>query len=474
MVEISKVFYYVVAGYFLVTLTIGFLTGRGNKTSEDHLVAGRSIGPVIGGAALAATQLSAGTFIGTIGVLYLTGFSYLWYWPGLWAGWIVSAIWVAPKFQKFNGVTVPDYIEKRYNSKTAKIVSAVLIVVAYSVYLIAQYVAGGILMNTLFGLPMIWGAVITIGITMIYTLKGGMKATAYSDFFQAIIMGGCFLVAIPILYSQAGGFSTVGQFITEFNPDLTGWYWSFKDLLGFGLAFGLSMAIAPYELARMYTLKDEKTVRLAIGFSFIFQAVIAVSIGLVAVGIRTIYPVIGNPDTASSIMALDLLPPVIGALFMVAILASIMSTVSGIMIVSASAVSHDIYGTINRQATDKQKMFIHKIAIVVLSLIPLGFALKPFDMVQFIVLVQASMVASFFFATVVIGLNWKRATGTAALWSMAGGVITVVMWFILDKPFGLNEVIPGVLVSTILMIVISFFTKPVPEDSLRPFFDDIK
>ncbi|PIC94658.1 hypothetical protein CSV69_15540 [Sporosarcina sp. P26b] len=130
--------------------------------------------------------------------------------------------------------------------------------------------------------------------------------------------------------------------------------------------------------------------------------------------------------------------------------------------------------TINRQATDKQKMFIHKIAIVVLSLIPLGFALKPFDMVQFIVLVQASMVASFFFATVVIGLNWKRATGTAALWSMAGGVITVVMWFILDKPFGLNEVIPGVLVSTILMIVISFFTKPVPEDSLRPFFDDIK
>lgn len=466
----SPIFYYVVAGYFIVTVAIGLLAGRGNKTSEDHLVAGRSIGPLIGGAALAATQLSAGTFVGTIGILYLTGASYLWYWPGLWAGWIVSAIWVAPKFQRFKGVTVPEYIEKRYNSKAAKMISAALIIVAYSVYLIAQYVAGGILMNVMFGLPMIWGATITIVITMIYTLKGGMKATAYSDFFQAIIMAGCFFVALPILYSQAGGFGNVGSFLTELNPKLTGWHWGFKDLLGFGLAFGLSMAIAPYELARMYSLKNEKTVRLAIGFSFVFQAIIAVSIGLVGFGIRAIYPVMGSPDSASSIMALELLPPVIGALFMVAILASIMSTVSGVMIVSSSAVSHDIYGTLKKSATDKQKMIVNRIAVVVLSVFPLAFAIKPFDLVQFIVLVQASMIASFFFATVVIGLNWKRATGTAAIVSMIGGMATVLLWHVFDKPWGLNEVIPGVMVSCILLIVVSFFTKPVPQESLDPFF----
>ncbi|MCC3356135.1 sodium:solute symporter family protein [Bacillus sp. REN16] len=472
MFDVSPVFLLVVIGYFAITVAIGLLAGRGNKTSEDHLVAGRSIGPVIGGAALAATQLSAGTFVGTIGVLYLTGASYLWYWPGLWAGWIVSALFVAPKFQKFKGVTVPEYIEKRYNSKFAKMLAAILIVIAYSVYLIAQYVAGGILINTLFGIPMIWGATITIGITLIYTMKGGMKATAYSDFFQAIIMAGCFLVAVPILMQQSGGFSSVGAFLSELDPGLTGWHWSFKDLLGFGLAFGLSMAIAPYELARMYSMKSEKTVRLAIGYSFIFQAVIAVSIGLVGLAIRSVYPVLSNPDSASSIMALDILPPVIGALFMVAILASIMSTVSGIMIVSASAVSHDIYGTIKKDATDKQKMFVNRIAVLVLAIIPLIFAVKPFDMVQFIVLVQASLVASFFFAIVVIGLNWKRATGTAAIISMIGGVVTVLIWFLLDKPFGLNEVIPGVTVSTILLIVFSYFTKPVPKESLQPFFND--
>lgn len=469
--ELSPTFYYVIIGYFIVILTIGLLAGKGNKTSEDHLVAGRSIGPIIGGAALAATQLSAGTFVGTIGVLYLTGASYLWYWPGLLLGWVVSAIWVAPKLQKFKGVTIPEYIGVRYNSKAARIISAILIIIAYTVYLIAQYVAGGILIHTIFGLPMIWGAVITIGITLAYTLKGGMKATAYSDFLQAIIMAGCFFVSIPILYSQAGGIASVGQFVTELDPQLTGWYWSFKDLLGFGLAFGLSIGIAPYELARMYTMKNEKTVRLAIGYSFVFQATIAIAIGLAALGIRAVYPVLSNPDAASSIMALDLLPPVIGALFMVAILASIMSTVSGVMIVSSSAVSHDIYGLLKKDATDKQKLFVNKIAVAVLSIFPLIFAVKPFDMVQFIVLVQASMVGSFFFAVVLIGLNWKRATTTGAMFSMIGGLVTVLVWYFLDKPFGLNEIIPGVMVSIILLIVVSLFTKPVPDKSLEPFFN---
>ena len=141
------------------------------------------------------------------------------------------------------------------------------------------------------------------------------------------------------------------------------------------------------------------------------------------------------------------------------------------MIVSSSAVSHDIYGLLKKDATDKQKLFVNKIAVAVLSIFPLIFAVKPFDMVQFIVLVQASMVGSFFFAVVVIGLNWKRATTTGAMFSMIGGLVTVLVWYFLDKPFGLNEVIPGVMVSIILLIVVSLFTKPVPEKSLEPFFN---
>lgn len=470
MFDISPVFYYVIIGYFILVFAIGMWAGRNNKTSEDHLVANRSLGAVVGGAALAATQMSAGTFVGTMGVHYLTGASYIWFWPGLWAGWLVSAIWIAPKFQEYKGVTVPDYIEKRYNSKTGKVIAAILIIIAYSVYLIGQYVAGGILMQTIFGIPVFWGAVITIGITLIYTIKGGMRATSYSDFVQAIIMAGCFFAAIPILFSQAGGFQYVGSVLTSLDPELTGWYYGFKDLLGFALAFGFSMAVAPYELARFYTLKNKKTVRMAIGFSFVFQAIVGISVCLGGMAMRSLFPVLDTGDSASSVMAVTVLPPLVGALLMVAILASIMSTVSGVMLVSASGISHDIYGILKPNASDREKMLINRIAVVVLAFIPLYFALHPFDMVQFIVMLQASLVASFFFAVVLVGLNWRRATGTAALTAMLGGTAAVVLWYVFDRPFGLNEVIPGVLVSFALLIVVSFFTKPVPQSSLEPFF----
>lgn len=472
MFEISPEFYYVIIGYFIMVVAVGWWAGKNNKTSEDHLVAGRSIGALVGGAALAATQMSAGTFVGTMGVHYLTGASYIWFWPGLWAGWIVSAIWVAPKFQKFKGVTVPEYVEKRYNSKIGKVIAAVLIIIAYSVYLIAQYVAGGIVMQTIFGIPMVWGAFITIAITMVYTLKGGMKATAYSDFVQALIMAGCFLAAIPLLFTQAGGFDFVGNFLTDLDSSITGWHYGWKDLIGFGAAFGFSMAIAPYELARMYTLKDTKTVRLAIGFSFVFQVIVALSVTLGGLGMRSLFPVLQTGDSASSIMAINVLPPIVGALLMVAILASIMSTVSGVMIVSSSGVSHDIFGVIKPNATDQEKMRLNRIAVIILAFVPLAFAINPFDMVQFIVMAQASLVASFFFAIVLFGLNWKRASTAGALTAMIGGVITVLLWlFVLDKPFGVNEVIPGVIVSSILLVVVSYFTKPVPKENLDLFFE---
>lgn len=185
---------------------------------------------------------------------------------------------------------------------------------------------------------------------------------------------------------------------------------------------------------------------------------------------RALLPMLNTGDSASSIMAINVLPPLVGALFMVAILASIMSTVSGVMLVSASGISHDIYGIINPKATDKQKMRLNRIAVIILSLFPLIFAVKPFDMVQFIVMVQASLVASFFFALVIFGLNWKGATTMGALASMIGGVVTVLIWFLLGKPYGLNEVIPGVLISTLLLLIVSKFTKPVPKESLAPFF----
>ena len=471
MFDIGIEFYIVIGLYFLVVVGIGLWSARKNRGSEDFLVAGRSIGPVVGGAAFAATQMSAGTFVGTFGIHYLTGASFLWIWAGLWMGWLISATLVGPKLQAFRGQTVPDYMATRFNSQTARGISALLLVGAYTVYLSAQYLAGGNVFQTMFGVPLIWGALIILGITLIYTMVGGMRATAYSDFVQAIIMAGVFFAAIPLLFSKAGGAQFVGDFLTELDPNLTGWSMGFVELAGFGAAFGLSIAVAPYELARMYTLRDRRTVKLAIGVAFVFQAIIGISVAAGAMAVHTMYPFISNPDIASTVMSVDILPPVVGALFIVAILAAIMSTVAGIMIVSASAISHDFYSTMIRpQASDREKLLVNRVAVLILSIIPISLTLQEFDLVQFIVLLQASLIASFFFAAVVIGLNWRRGTAAGAITSMVGGFTAAVAWYFADNPLGLDPVIPGVIVSLVLFVGISLVTKPVPEASLKPFF----
>ena len=88
MVGLSSTFVVVLVVYMLAVVAIGVRSYRLTRTEADFLVAGRSIGPWVGGAVLAATQISAGTFVGTLGRHYSTGVSWAWVWPGLWLGWL--------------------------------------------------------------------------------------------------------------------------------------------------------------------------------------------------------------------------------------------------------------------------------------------------------------------------------------------------------------------------------------------------
>ena len=93
---------------------------RRTTNEEEFLAAGRTIGPWVGGAVLAATQISAGTFVGTLGRHYLTGVSWTWIWFGVWTGWLLSAMFVAPKLRRFGALTVADYVGTRFASERAR------------------------------------------------------------------------------------------------------------------------------------------------------------------------------------------------------------------------------------------------------------------------------------------------------------------------------------------------------------------
>jgi len=447
-------------------------------TEEEFLAAGRSIGPWVGGAVLAATQISAGTYVGTLGRHYLTGVSWIWIWFGVWSGWVVSAVFVAPKLRRFGALTVADYVGKRFASEGARTLAAALIIVTYTLLLTAQFQAIGEIASAVFGITPLVAMVALLASTGFYTALGGVRSSSYIEFVQTMIMVLSLLFALPVVISHVGGLSALGQYVGSIDPRITGWFFSWRDLLAIAVAFGFSIAAAPYEMTRYYSMRDVSTVRYAIGIALIAQVLIGSSVMILGIGMRAIFPYLPSADQASSIMASTIMSPLLGSLFLIAMLSAIMSTVNSILLVTGGAFAHDLYKRlINPQASQRHLVWVARASIVILGTIPFWFATQKIGDVQAIVVEQAKFIASFFFVPVVLGLNWRRGTREGAIWSMIAGFLGCLLWtFTLQRSFashGIDSAEVGVVVSAFTFIVVSRLTKPTPAQNLRIFFDDV-
>lgn len=475
----SPIFVAVMLAYAALIAAIAIWGFFRTKTEEDFLAAGRTIGPWVGGAVLAATQISAGTFVGTLGRHYLTGVSWIWIWFGVWSGWLISALFVAPKLRRFGALTVPDYIGKRFDSEGARTLSAALIIITYTIYLTAQFQASGEISMAIFGVEPIYAMMALVGSTAFYTLLGGVRSSSYIEFLQTVIMILGLALAVPVVLDYTGGFKALGEELGSLDPRITGWWFSAKELAAFSLAFGLSIAAAPYEMTRYYSMRDVATVRHAIGISMVIQALIGCSVMTLGLGMRGLFPFLPSADQASSVLASSVMSPLAGALFLVAMISAIMSTVNSILLVTAGAFAHDLYARlIEPDAPEHRLLLVNRVGIVVLGLIPLWFALQKFGDVQTIVVEQSKFIASFFFVPVVVGLNWRRGTKHGAVAAMLGGFAACLAWtFTLQRGFaahGIDAVEVGVAASALLFVLVSRATRPTPAENLRVFFDDAR
>ncbi len=461
--------------YFAMVLGIALYSHARTRTEVDFLAAGRSIGPVVGGAVLAATQISAGTVVGTLGRHYLTGVSWWWIWLGVWAGWLCSAFFVAPQLRRFGALTVPDYVGARFGSERVRAMAALLIIVSNCIYLVAQFQASGEIARAVFGVPPLAAILVVVASTALYSMLGGVRSSSYIEFVQALIMVVGLAVAIPVLLDRIGGIGTSIDFLRSLDPRLLGWYYGPKEIAAFGISFSFAIAVSPYEMTRYYSMRDERTVKQAIAVSIGFQVLIGLSVLALGLFTRVLFPTLPSEDQASSVMAYEVLPPLVSALLLVAMLSAIMSTVNSVLLVTGASVSHDLYGKFVRpDATDRELVRWNRIGILVLSIIPVVFALQRLGNVQAIVVAQTKFVASFFFTPVVIGLNWRRGTAAGAVAAMLGGFLACLLWELTgQKSFarhGIDAVEVGVLTSLVLFFTVSWLTKPVEEGKLRVFF----
>ena len=446
----------VLVAYFSAVLALGWFGYRRTRTASDFVLAGRTLGALMGGATLAATQISAGTFVGTVGLHYLAGVSFAWAWPGVWLGWIVSVVFVAPRLRESGALTIPDYFGRRYGP-ISRAVAAALIVVAYTIFLVAQYKASGIIVHAVLGWPEWTGIALILASTTVYSLLGGLHGGARIDLMQSLVMVTGVVASVPYMLGHLGGLDGLAHRLEAIDPRLLGWYYRPREVLAFAASFGLAMAATPLESTRFLAMRDLTAARYAVGVGFIFQAIIGASVMMIGMSMRALFPDLPSGDLASSVMAAHVLTPIAGSLLIVAAFSAIMSTVNALLLVAGASVVHDLYAPIvDRAGPDARLLAANRIVIVLLALVPVWFAVHEVPLVQFIVLFQAKLVASFFFAPIVIGLNWRRGSAAGALASMIAGLITCVGWTLLRRPpFGLDAVFPGVAVSIAVFVGVS-------------------
>ena len=452
--------------YIVFVCAVGIWSSRKAKDEVGFLVAGRSLGPILGGATLMANQVSAGTTVGIVGFHYFSGISFAWTWPLTWIGWMVAALFVAPKMRAFAGVTLPDYFAARFQTEYARVLASILILMGYTFMLSAQYQAGGLIFGMVTAMPYARAVFLVAFVSFFYTVLGGMYSNAYIGLLKAVILVAAYCCAIPFLLHQTGGLHALAGSLYAIDPRLTGGWFSIRQLIALSLAVGLGTATAPYEITAFYSLASQRTTRLAIGYSFLFQAFVAIGVLTCGLAARNLMPYLSNPDLAMPTLGLHLLPTWIGVLILLAVVVTLTRTGGALLLTSASSFSHDVYLHFLRpRASEREKLAVHRTMIALLALAPIPIALARLDLVNFVILFAVKFLASSFFAPVVLGLNWPRANRTGAIASMILGPSAVMIWARFQHPtlLGLEAAEAGLLTNTLTFIAGSLLTKGKPQ-----------
>ena len=504
------------AFYMLLMIVIGVIYSRKTKNNEDYFLGGRNLGGWTAALSAQASDMSGWLLMGLPGSVYLAGTGEVWIAVGLLLGTILNWYLVSSRLRKYtivagNSLTIPSFFQNRYRDRRGviKIVSAIIIAVFFAVYTASAFSSGAKLFATLFGhsqngemdhTAYLIGLIIASVVILIYTFMGGFKAVCTTDLIQGLLMLVAIL-AVPIIayailtwdqgFSQAlvaKGVENPENYMNFFkNTDGSPIAW---NSIVSSLAWGLGYFGMPHIIIRFMAIKNETEVKKSRKIAIIWVVLslaAACLIGLFARGYLSQQLDAGNSETAfirliQEIFSNNGVLIFIGGIFLCGILAAIMSTADSQLLVTASAVSEDMYkGVIKKDASEKSSLLVGKIAVVVVAVIAFLIALDPNSSIMGLVSDAWAGFGAAFGPVVLLALFWKRSNLAGAISGMTVGALTVIVWDYLPlingdtigTATGLYSLVPGFFLALIINVIVSLVTKA-PSKEITDEFDSIK
>jgi len=502
----------IVGLYFALIFGVGIYATRFVKDSTDFLLAGRRLGLVLATAALAATHFGGGFVVGTGEWGYTYGLTGMAYAVGVGLALLILAMVAARRMRRLGLVTVPDYLEHRYRSKTARLLGALLSLVAIIGILGAQVWASQGALSIL-GIDPVTAAVIATLLFIVYTAASGLWGVTLTDAVQlAIIFVGVPLAAVLGL-QEAGGFEGIRETLaaTGFDTGSAAGLDSVTattasaanadtaavtntvantgsgsgpgmdpDAYFHPLGAGGAMVVAAILPAIMYTLigqdfyqrlfaaRDEKIAVRAAALAGVILILYAAFPAIAGMAARGVFGADIEPSQAIPMLVAEVLPAWIGAIVVAAIIGAIMSTADSLLVAGTSHLTHDIFGKLMRPdlAGDTRRMLlISRIGTVVIGLLALFLALYIQRIID-LLLLSYTMYAAGVFVPVVLGLYWPRGTAAGAVAGIAGGSLAGLAaargWIaVAELPLiaGMPSIVLGALVSLVLYVGVSLATR---------------
>ena len=467
--------------YLIVLLSIGIFFYLRTSNLSDYVLGGRGLNPWVAALSAGASDMSGWLLLGLPGAMYAGGMNNLWIAVGLSIGAFLNWQFVARRLRTYteaasDAITLPDYLENRFydTSRVLRVISAVVILIFFTIYVSSGLVGGAILFEKSFG--MTYQSALWIGSLVIvsYTFLGGFMAVSWTDFIQGSLMFLALLfvpmITIQIIGSWGEVTAQVGAIDPEFLDAFSGM--SFLGIISL-MAWGLGYFGQPHILARFMAIKNPGDVPKAqtVGMTWMVCGLFgAILTGFAGIAYFSNSP-LENSETVFIALVQVVTNPWIGGILLAAILSAIMSTVDSQLLVCSSAIAEDFYKQILRKDAKRNELvWIGRFSVIALALIATSIAANPDSKVLDLVAYAWGGFGASFGPVVILSLFWKRMTRNGTLAGMVVGALTVIVWKNLSGGlFDLYEILPGFILCSIAVIVVSLLDKEPSRETQAQF-----
>ncbi|MFB4164276.1 sodium/proline symporter [Alteribacillus sp. JSM 102045] len=473
--------------YLLVILAIGILSTKHQKDMDTFYVGGRRFGPWLIALGISSTTMSGFGFIGLPGLVYENGYPMfmisIFATGGIFVSFLILAKPMRRITQKFNSLTIPDLLEIRYNSKAVRGITALAILGGAVGYQMTQYIALGSMIEVVLGVDYKWAVSIGVVILTIYVISGGMISAVWTDFIQMIVMvGGALIIFIGGLVMM-GGMSELNTQIADIDPEMLNPYHSTGEItiftfISYFILYMIGHQGQPHVVTKFYMIRKMSMLKWA---CIIGAATYAISSLLLFSGLYARVMVENgsmeapaSPDLVAPMFISNFFNPVVAGILFSAVMAAIMSTSEAFLLIASSSIVRDIYQQIIKKGeklSQKKELVLSRwitLAIIVFTFL---MSFNPPALVGWLGNASWGIFAASLVPVLSIGIFWKRATRTAAIWSSTLGLIFSIGLYIASVKGWytpkLDTGVTALIISTVTFIGISLMTKP--QSSI--FFD---